>query len=604
MRKSWYKLKLVLLYFAGYGYFFLLIFGILGLLAIIIFWGLNQNRMGIKIILRVLFPLSVVLIALIKGLFSALLIKIPVPEGIDIRKEEFPEFYKLLEEIRVKLKCPRIHHVKFDLSFNAYIAEIPMYGVLGWFRRYLVIGIPLMLALSKDELRAVIGHELGHLSRSHGKMLVKVLRVENVWRKTFEELMKSGNDRNRLFKSFLIRYIPALNNGLLSLRRENEYVADKAGEIVTDPATVASILVKIPLYNSYLENVFWDKINTLARVEKTPPPKLYQQMESFLDNPLPEEPAKQELTQILRIKSLPCWTHPSTSERLENIGVKYEFSEHRRLNAIRDILGNKADTVLEKANDLWASSVSEAWSDIYKSCEEAREKLKQLEAKNQVGTLTIEEEIDRALLLEDLEGVERGLEAVKTLSGAKPDDLSVAYHLGRLMIRNGNPEGQEILHKVMQSDPQSIPYCCNVLYQFHRSEGRIDQAQQYYYHAVEFMETNDEIKEERNTIPFGQTYIPHDLDLNTIEVMRNKLLEKGYIKRAYVAIKAVEDSGQFPLYIILVKIKAALRATRDKRIRELADSELIPWEYFVVSIDGKNRELEYNFVSLQNSRIV
>lgn len=602
MRKSWYKIKLALLCFAGYGYCFLLIFGILGLLAIS-FLVLSKYRLGFKII-RVIVPLFAVLIALIKGLFSTLLVKIPVPEGIEIRKEEFPEFYKLLEEIRVKIKCPRIHHIKFDLSFNAYIAEIPMYGVFGWFRRYLVIGIPLMLALSKDELRAVIGHELGHLSGSHGKMPVKVLKVENVWSKISEELMKSGIDRNRLFKSFLIRYIPALKNALLSFRRENEYVADKAAEIVTDSATVASILVKIPLYNSYIENVFWYEINNLARVEKTPPPKLYQQMETFFDNPPPEEPLKHELTQFLKIKSLPCWTHPSTSERLENIGVRHEFPEHRRLNSLRDILGSKADTVLGKANDLWASGVSETWSGIYKSCEEARQKLKQLEEKNQVGTLTIEEEIERVLLLEDMEGVERGLEAVKILSDTKPDDLSVAYHLGRLMIKSGNLEGQDILHEVMQSDPQSIPYCCNVLYQFHRSEGRIDQAQQYYYHAVEFMETNDDIEKERNTIQFGQTFIPHDLDIYTIEEMRNKLLEKGYVKRAYVAINAMEDSGQFPLYIILVKIKAALRATRNKIIQELADSELIPWEYFVVSIDGKNRELEYNFVSLQNSRIV
>lgn len=604
MNKFRHKIKLVLLYLAGYGYFFLLIFGILGLLIASLFLILNKTNLGFRI-LKILFPLFAVLIALIRGLFIALSAKIPEPEGIEVGKEEFPEFYKLLEEIRVKINCPRIHHVKFDLSFNAYVAEIPKYGVIGLFRRYLVIGIPLMLALSKDELRAVIGHELGHLSRSHGKMSVKVLRAENVWRKASEELMKSGKDRNILFKSFLISYIPALNNALFSLRRENEYEADKAAETVTDSETVAKILVKLPLYDSYIENVFWYKINTLARVEEALPKKLFQLMETFLDEPLPEEQSKHVLTQILKMQSLPCWTHPSTSERLKNIGVSYEFPEHRKVNSLRDILGNKADIVLSKANDLWVSGVSETWSKIYKSCEESRQRLKQLEEeKNRIGKLAYEEEIERALLLEEMESIERGLEAIKILYDEKPDDPSITYHLGRLMIKNGDPEGQDILHKVMESDAQFIPYCCNVLYQFHRSEGRIDQAQQYYQYAVSFMETNEDIKIERNSVRFSQTYIPHDLDIETIEELRSKLLEKGYVKRAYIAIKAVENSGQFPLYIILVKTKASLRATRKKRIQELADSELIPWEHFVVPIYGKNRELEYKFISLQNSRIV
>jgi len=604
MDKSKNKTKLVLLHFAGYGYFFMLIFGILGLFGITLYLILNFNRLGFRILDKLL-PIALVLIGLIRGFFAALSAKIPAPEGIEISKEEFPEFYKMLEEIRVKINCPRIHHVKFDLSFNASAAEIPMYGLFGVFRRYLVIGIPLMLALSKDELRAVIGHELGHLSKSHSKMSVKALRAENVWRKTYEELIKSGKDKNLFFKSFLIRYIPALNNALLSLRRENEYIADKAAEIVTDSATVAKTLVKIPLYDSYMDGVFWNRINALARVEEAPPKNLFQVMEKFFDEPLPEELSKQILDQILKVQSLPCWTHPSTSERLENIGANYELPKHRRVSALRDILGDKADIVLSKANDIWVSDVNETWSKIYNSCEESRQKLKQLEEKkSQDRVLTDEEEIDRALLLEDMESVEFGLEAFKKLYDLKPDDLSIAYHLGRLMIKSGDPEGQDILHKVMENDAQLIPYCCNLLYHFHRNEGRINQAQEYYYYAISFMATNGDVKNERGSVRFSNTYVPHDLDINTIEDMRRKLLEKGYVKRAYIAIKEVEYSGQFPLYVILVKFKGTSRATSKIRVQELVDSQLIPWEYFVVPIYGKNRELEYKFISLPNSRIV
>lgn len=609
MSKSRRKIKLLLLYLAGYAYLFSLIIIILGSIAIGIFLILNQNSLEFKIFQP--FSIYIILTVVIIGFFKELKVKIPAPEGIDAGKEEFPELYNILEEIRIKINCPEIHYVKFDLSFNAYVDEIPMYGVLGPFRRYLVIGIPLMLALSKDELRAVISHELGHLSRSHGKMHIKLLRIGNVWKKAYEEVKKSRKRTGSISKLFLARYIPALNNALFSLRRENEHAADKAAEIVAGTATVAAIIVKIPLYGSYIEGVFWYNINALARVEEAPPQNIFQLMEAFLEEPLPEERSKHILTQILQVQSLPCWTQPSASERLENIGVICEFPDHRKVSSLRDILGEKADTVLSKANGLWLSGVSETWSKIYKSCEESRQRLKQLEeGRNQVRTLAYgeeervyDEEIERALLLEETEGIERGLEAFKTLYDAKPDDSSIGYHLGRLMIKTGEPGGQNILQRVMENDAQLIPHCCNVLYQFYLSKGRMDQAQQYYYHAVKFMEANKDIKKERNSVRCSQAFLPHDLDINTLEELRSKLLEKGYVKRAYVAIKAVEKSGQFPLYVILIKTSAALRAKAGK-IRELAGIQLIPWEYLLVPIHGGKRELEYKFISLQNSRIV
>ena len=221
--------------------------------------------------------------------------------------------------------------------------------------------------------------------------------------------------------------------------------------------------------------------------------------------------------------------------------------------------------------------MSETWNNIYKSCEKSRQRLKELEEKKKhTGALSPEEEIELALLLEKVEGTERALEAVKALYDAKPDDLHVAYHLGRLMLECGDPEGQDILHEVMETEVQLTLYCCNVLYRHHRSEGSIEEARKYYYYATEFMKTNEDIKNERDTVQITQAYLPHDLDMKTVENLRNKLLEKGDVKRAYIAIKEDKSSGQFPVYIILGKNKAALREITKIRTHELAADELIP----------------------------
>lgn len=115
------------------------------------------------------------------------------------------------------------------------------------------------------------------------------------------------------------------------------------------------------------------------------------------------------------------------------------------------------------------------------------------------------------------------------------------------------------------------------------------------------MRTNAAVKAERDHFTLRGAFRSHDLDMDAVEKLRGELLEKGYVKRAYIAIKAVEHSGQFPLYVLLVKVRGL---SSSKKTRELAESELLPWEYLVLPVSGTWRILEYLFMGLGNSRIV
>ena len=140
------------------------------------------------------------------------------------------------------------------------------------------------------------------------------------------------------------------------------------------------------------------------------------------------------------------------------------------------VLGDRADAVLNKATDLWLSGVYGNWNKIYKSSEESRQKLQELEEMKSAGKLTRETGIKRALLLEEVESTERGLEAFRELYEVYPNNPHVVCHLGRLMIKSGDPEGQTFLDRAMKLDAQLTPLCCSVLYRYHRNAGRTDEA--------------------------------------------------------------------------------------------------------------------------------
>ena len=100
------------------------------------------------------FRLGLVLLLLAAGgllwvSLRALWVRIAPPEGEEITAEDAPELFQALERIRRKVKGPAIHHVLLSDEFNASIQQIPRYGLFGGGTNYLVIGLPLLMALDR-----------------------------------------------------------------------------------------------------------------------------------------------------------------------------------------------------------------------------------------------------------------------------------------------------------------------------------------------------------------------------------------------------------------------------------------------------------------------
>src|SRR5436190_1858633 len=83
------------------------------------------------------------------------------------RPREARELTALMDELRSAIRC-RVDRVLLTADFNASVQQVPRLGLFGWSRRYLLIGLPLLEVLSREELRVVLAHEFAHLSAEHG----------------------------------------------------------------------------------------------------------------------------------------------------------------------------------------------------------------------------------------------------------------------------------------------------------------------------------------------------------------------------------------------------------------------------------------------------
>jgi Zn-dependent protease with chaperone function len=128
------------------------------------------------------------------AIVRSLIVRLEAPKRHRLSREQVPDLYAELDEIRRKLRAGRAHEVQLDGDLNAAVVQVPRLGFFGWQRNYLILGLPLMQALSADEFRAVLAHEFAHLSHNHARFGAWIYRIRRTWERVFERMgqRKSG----------------------------------------------------------------------------------------------------------------------------------------------------------------------------------------------------------------------------------------------------------------------------------------------------------------------------------------------------------------------------------------------------------------------------
>jgi Zn-dependent protease with chaperone function len=594
------RIKMELLIFTGRFYFAFILSFVIAALAIIVTLMIKESRISSGTIKIAIF-LGLAALGILRGFVKALFLKLPKPEGILASREDYEQFYRIIEEIRTKTDSPKIDFIMFTADFNAAIVERPSFGIFGLYKRYLVIGVPLILSLSEEELKAVIAHECGHLSKAHGKWGVRLYRATQLWESIAREFEKEKSRGSFLVNWFITRYLPALNSMYYSMSKNHEYEADRISLKVVDKQTFANALAKTSLYGYFMDSMFWPQIGKLNISEDKPIDDVYFRMENEAQKGLPHELTKLIFEKMLSHRSLPCSTHPSYIERIEAINAERPNVQNSEESALRTIFKDKSDKMLDDMSQYWCSSVNEGWCNFYSETRELKNKLAEL---NRSKQLTAEEAEERSNIIERLEGSEKALEAFKQAKDNYKGQLSFEYNIGRLLSYEGNKEGVEMLEHVMEEDPQMIPDCCYHIVNYYCSKSDKPKAAEYYDYAVEFMKTHEDVEKEREVLKMDDLFIPHDLSSDTINELRQELLKYEIIKKAYIVVKYAELSGQFPIYVIGIEFKFSPKKERNRIRQELAEKRLLLWDYWVVELSGLNKKIQYNMDKVDEARIV
>ena len=162
------------------------------------------------------------------------------PSGVLVSRQDEPELWALVDEVSAELGVQRPDDLRLVEDVNAFVhQDTRLLGLVGG-RRHMGLGLPLLQVLTVDQLRGVIGHELGHYAGGDTRVSALVHRAGATVSRTSEHLGPQ-TWLGRLFAAYARLY--ALVS--LRVRRRQELRADEGSVRVVGQEAHVRALVEV-----------------------------------------------------------------------------------------------------------------------------------------------------------------------------------------------------------------------------------------------------------------------------------------------------------------------------------------------------------------------
>jgi Zn-dependent protease with chaperone function len=280
-------------------------------------------------------------------------------EGRELKREEAPQLQAEIDRLKEKLRVPGRMRVFVDASFNASAAETRgLFGVFGT-QCALTLGVPLLLALSREQVLAVIAHEFGHFSRRHGRLGQWLYRARVGWLHYAQSVTDSDSAFDRAAAWYARKFVPFFSSRSFVHSRQCEYEADADAASAVGSGAFAAALSRTAVIARLWTERMPQQIAVWQRESEQAPADFYERFARAVRDCPPGE-ARAWLDEALRQASGWRDTHPSLSERLGAL------KEQPRLEDAADsagsaLLGETWPPLLEEFNRSWAAEAQPDW---------------------------------------------------------------------------------------------------------------------------------------------------------------------------------------------------------------------------------------------------
>ncbi|MDX1915572.1 MAG: M48 family metalloprotease [Methylophilus sp.] len=533
-----------------------------------------------KLLIILLIPTWVML----KSTFQMLFTRFPAPQGRVVTSKEAPKLFESIEKLRQHMHGPQIHCVLLTGDFNAAILQHPRFGLFGWEKNYLMLGLPFLQAMTESEALAVLAHEYGHLSGHHSRLGGFIYRFRITWGK-LQGISEQWRDwGSRIIAKLFSWYAPYFNAYTFVFARQNEYLADSTSVELVGVQNVANALMKSHVVGQFEKNVFWPKIDRLISTNALPINNRSQFWKDAMQEQLSDEQRTQYLQIACQYQTDHFDTHPSLTDRLKAIGVEVREETAKQLlapnvSAAELWLGSAYQTIATEVDDQWQQSVREHWTQRHRYLSERTQTLEKLKAQLHH---TEDERWQLISIDQELNPEANISERLAEFLNDFPNHSQALFRRGQARLNNNDEHGVADLDKVMTLDKEAILPACEVLWRYYLNINA-DKAEIYRQKYIERSNYLNAIQAELSSLPADATLSMHDLSIETVERIRTLIVSDAkYISKVYLLRRILKTDANSHDYVLAFETHWwTLGDKSNKVLKRLMDKEYTVPMYIV-----------------------
>jgi len=613
-----YRFKVALLTLLGFGLIVLLLAAVgLGLTLLVGFAVVVVLSGGTALLLLLKLGKLLVLLAwplwlMLRSSVRALFVRLPRPEGHELTRAEAPALFAALDRMRLAMRGPQVHHVLIVDDVNAAIVQRPAFGLVGWPRNFLLLGLPLLEGMAPDEALAVVAHEYGHLAGSHGHFGAFIYRLRHTWGtvQAYAEHLRGWV--GAVVAPPLRWYGPFFNAYTFVLARANEYQADAAAAELVGAAHAAHALKRVNVLTARHQRFMG---GTFERIDfdAAPPPDLMQRWASHVGQmPAPAD-TERWLGDALDREGQVTDSHPTLRARLAALplteSVDLPPPPLAGPTAAQAWLGAALEPLRQSFQRHWADQLKQPWAERHAQARELKQRLSDLRG---MEVRDEAQELELLRLTRRFEPETDLREALVAFNAEHADRAGGLFLEALARLDREDAAGLDLLERAIALDPEGSKLCCEQAHAFLVRHGQAEAAERWAQRWRERDALETARSQEMSSLPERTQLAEHGLDEDGLRRFKNllDLLARkpggamAKVQELYLARRPIVADPSAVQYVIGFKVGwwNHRRGLHKAVLQQLLEAEWPAAMYFCV-LDRSYKPLLEQFRLLAGARL-
>jgi hypothetical protein len=381
--------------------------------------------------------------------------KIPLPLGRPLTAEERLPLDRLMR-LQVDTSVSHPNEVIVTESHQIALTSVPRNGFALFNRRVLLLGLPTLQTLTKDQAKIGVAHTLCRPNTLKDRLL-RAAVLQSDCAHQYQAVYRIQHTIGaRIMAALYSLFLSVFESWSQPARRWNVLERDSLMNRSVGLDNVLEFLAADALVRRYLDEMFWPAIAETTKHDAQPPHP-QAMFDRMLRKQLTKEISNQWIAEAMHETHSGDDSKPTLSERLAELGA-------RRLdppnlggeNAAEALLREALGSIIEQLDKTWRQRMLHHWQSEYSKHAENRARLSALRRLAVTECIHGQDAIELARLAKHLLPSEEAIGIYRQIAKMNPHDATILSGVGRRLSALGLKEGARLLRQAIRLRARSI----------------------------------------------------------------------------------------------------------------------------------------------------